>query len=61
MGDFRQGGGIDCDGMLASVQVDCGTSNYATVYSDNTVAASIFTNFKCPRPPRLQRWGIELG
>eukprot|EP00965_Chrysotila_dentata_P112268 3711609-Pleurochrysis_carterae.AAC.1 len=37
------------------------TGRPTTVYTDNTVAASILTNFKCPRPPRLQRWGIELG
>ena len=32
-----------------------------TVYCDNTVAASILANFKVPRPPKLQRWGVELG
>ena len=32
-----------------------------TVYTDNTVATSILTNTKFPRPPRLQRWGIVLG
>eukprot|EP00965_Chrysotila_dentata_P046753 1552623-Pleurochrysis_carterae.AAC.1 len=32
-----------------------------TVYTDNLVAASIVSNFKCPRPPRLQRREIELG
>ena len=32
-----------------------------TVYTDNTVAASILTNVKFPRPPRLQRWGVVLG
>eukprot|EP00965_Chrysotila_dentata_P107051 3537311-Pleurochrysis_carterae.AAC.1 len=37
------------------------TGRPTTVYTDNTVAASILTNFKCPRPPRLQRWEIELG
>eukprot|EP00965_Chrysotila_dentata_P169265 5590094-Pleurochrysis_carterae.AAC.1 len=37
------------------------TGRPTTVYTDNTVAASILTYFKCPRPPRLQRWGIELG
>eukprot|EP00965_Chrysotila_dentata_P095952 3170771-Pleurochrysis_carterae.AAC.1 len=37
------------------------TGRPTTVYTDNTVAASILTNVKCPRPPRLQRWGIELG
>eukprot|EP00959_Pyramimonas_sp_CCMP1952_P245032 5121008-Pyramimonas_sp.AAC.1 len=37
------------------------TGRPTTVYTDNTVAASIVSNFKCPRPPRLQRWGIELG
>eukprot|EP00965_Chrysotila_dentata_P161058 5317858-Pleurochrysis_carterae.AAC.1 len=37
------------------------TGRPTTVYTDNNVAASILTNFKCPRPPRLQRWGIELG
>ena len=31
------------------------------VYTDNTVAASILTNAKFPRPPRLQRWGVVLG
>eukprot|EP00965_Chrysotila_dentata_P039540 1314309-Pleurochrysis_carterae.AAC.1 len=37
------------------------TGRPTTVYTDNTVAASIVSNFKCPRPPRLQRWGIEFG
>ena len=32
-----------------------------TVYTDNTVAASIISNHKVPRPAKLQRWGIELG
>ena len=32
-----------------------------TVYTDNTVATSILTSVKFPRPPRLQRWGIVLG
>ena len=32
-----------------------------TVYTDNTVAASILTNTKFTRPPRLQRWGVVLG
>eukprot|EP00965_Chrysotila_dentata_P011010 358126-Pleurochrysis_carterae.AAC.1 len=37
------------------------TGRSTTVYTDNTVAASIVSNFKCPRPPRHRRWGIELG
>eukprot|EP00965_Chrysotila_dentata_P105617 3488309-Pleurochrysis_carterae.AAC.2 len=37
------------------------TGRPTKVYMDNTVASSILTNFKCPRPPRFQRWGIELG
>eukprot|EP00965_Chrysotila_dentata_P172531 5693145-Pleurochrysis_carterae.AAC.1 len=37
------------------------TCRPTTVYTDDTVAASIVSNFKCPSPPRLQRWGIELG
>eukprot|EP00965_Chrysotila_dentata_P189602 6173404-Pleurochrysis_carterae.AAC.2 len=37
------------------------TGRPSTVYTDNTVAASVVSNFKCPSPPRLQRWGIELG
>eukprot|EP00965_Chrysotila_dentata_P083550 2756406-Pleurochrysis_carterae.AAC.1 len=37
------------------------TGRPTTVYTDNTMAASIVSNFKCPRPPRPQRWGIELG
>eukprot|EP00965_Chrysotila_dentata_P123895 4095163-Pleurochrysis_carterae.AAC.1 len=37
------------------------TGRPTTVYTDNTVAANIVSNFKCPRPSRLQRWGIELG
>eukprot|EP00965_Chrysotila_dentata_P097026 3207260-Pleurochrysis_carterae.AAC.1 len=37
------------------------TGRPTTDYTDNTVAASILSNFKCPRPPRLQRWGIELA
>ena len=32
-----------------------------TVYTDNTVAASMMTNHKMPRPPRLQRWGVIIG
>ena len=32
-----------------------------TVYTDNTVAASILTNHAQQRPPRLVRWGIMLG
>eukprot|EP00965_Chrysotila_dentata_P036497 1214305-Pleurochrysis_carterae.AAC.1 len=31
------------------------TGRPTTVYTDNTVEVSILTNFKCPRPPRLQR------
>eukprot|EP00965_Chrysotila_dentata_P153089 5059072-Pleurochrysis_carterae.AAC.1 len=37
------------------------TGRPTTVYIDNTVAASTLADFKCPRPPRLQRWGIKLG
>eukprot|EP00965_Chrysotila_dentata_P067169 2223017-Pleurochrysis_carterae.AAC.1 len=32
-----------------------------TVYTDSTVAASILSNHKVPRPPRLERWGVVLG
>ena len=31
------------------------------LYTDNKVAASILTNYNHPRPPKLQRWGVELG
>eukprot|EP00965_Chrysotila_dentata_P072381 2391785-Pleurochrysis_carterae.AAC.1 len=32
-----------------------------TVYTDSTVAASMLSNHKVPRPPRLERWGVVLG
>ena len=31
------------------------------LYTDNTVAASILTSHKVPRPAKIQRWGVELG
>ena len=37
------------------------TGRPTTLYTDNTVAASILTNYNHPRPPKLQRWGVELG
>eukprot|EP00965_Chrysotila_dentata_P153467 5072545-Pleurochrysis_carterae.AAC.1 len=49
MGNFRQGDWLNSHGLLALVQIDHRTTN--TVYTDNTIAASILTNFKCPRPP----------
>eukprot|EP00965_Chrysotila_dentata_P171730 5666772-Pleurochrysis_carterae.AAC.2 len=33
------------------------TSRPTTVYTDNTVAASIASNFKCPRPPATPKVG----
>ena len=32
-----------------------------TIYTDNTVAESILRPGNANKPPRLQRWGIELG
>eukprot|EP00965_Chrysotila_dentata_P060757 2013223-Pleurochrysis_carterae.AAC.1 len=32
-----------------------------TVYTDSTVAASMFSNHKVPRPPQLERWGVVLN
>eukprot|EP00965_Chrysotila_dentata_P065647 2175485-Pleurochrysis_carterae.AAC.1 len=32
-----------------------------TVYTDSTVAASMLSNHKVPRPQRLERWGVVLG
>eukprot|EP00965_Chrysotila_dentata_P056264 1866300-Pleurochrysis_carterae.AAC.1 len=29
-----------------------------TVYTDSTVAASMLSNHREPRPPRLERWGV---
>jgi hypothetical protein len=37
------------------------TGRPCTVYTDNTVAKSLLYNYSIGRPPRLQRWGIELG
>eukprot|EP00965_Chrysotila_dentata_P245895 6206839-Pleurochrysis_carterae.AAC.1 len=57
----------DFDKEAGSVVMACShwyrliTGRPTTVYTDNKMAANILTNFKCPRPPRLQRWGIELG
>ena len=55
------------DKEAAAILLACSTwhrlivGHPTTVYTDNTVAASILSNHHHPRPPRLQRWGIELG